>query len=77
MMELILASSVVAAMLLATTQRPDRSREPSLFGLSPVTMPTLTVEDLHLDYADLPCPWCSAATREDDKSCPSCGQRFG
>ena len=77
MMELILASSVVAAMLLATTQRPDRSREPSLFSRSPVTLPTLTVEDMQMDFADLPCPWCNAATREDDKSCPSCGQRFG
>jgi hypothetical protein len=29
------------------------------------------------DVIDLPCPWCNAATREDDPRCPSCGQRFG
>jgi rubrerythrin len=27
--------------------------------------------------ADLPCPWCNAQTAEQDRSCPSCGQRFG
>lgn len=26
---------------------------------------------------DLPCPWCHAQTTEDDRACPSCGQRFG
>lgn len=26
---------------------------------------------------DLPCPWCKAATLEDDSDCPSCGRRFG
>ena len=76
-MELVLATSVVAAMLLATTQRPERSRETSILGRDSVALPTLTVEDFHIEYADLPCPWCAAATREDDKSCPSCGQRFG
>lgn len=27
--------------------------------------------------ADLPCPWCSAQTAEEDRCCPSCGQTFG
>ena len=27
--------------------------------------------------SDLPCPWCYAPTREEDRACPSCGQRFG
>lgn len=27
--------------------------------------------------ADLPCPWCSASTRESDDHCPSCAQPFG
>jgi hypothetical protein len=26
---------------------------------------------------DLPCPWCRAATREDDVACSGCGRRFG
>jgi hypothetical protein len=26
---------------------------------------------------DLPCPWCTAATCEDDRHCPDCGQPFG
>jgi hypothetical protein len=26
---------------------------------------------------DLPCPWCLGPTREDDRFCPNCGQRFG
>jgi len=29
------------------------------------------------DEPDLPCPWCLAPTREQDRRCPSCGQRFG
>jgi hypothetical protein len=26
---------------------------------------------------DLPCPWCRAATHEDDVACTGCGRRFG
>lgn len=26
---------------------------------------------------DLPCPWCKAATFEQDRSCSGCGQIFG
>jgi len=29
------------------------------------------------ESSDLPCPWCQAATREADRNCPTCGQRFG
>lgn len=29
------------------------------------------------DPFDLPCPWCRAATREEDTRCPNCMQRFG
>ena len=29
------------------------------------------------EYADLPCPWCRAASRESDAYCTSCGQTFG
>jgi hypothetical protein len=37
------------------------------------------VQDLHLDedLVDLPCPWCQAATREEDIACPSCREPFG
>lgn len=31
---------------------------------------------LNLDV-DLPCPWCFAPTSEQDRTCPSCGRRFG
>jgi len=26
---------------------------------------------------DLPCPWCFAATDEQDRTCRSCGRQFG
>jgi len=29
------------------------------------------------ESSDLPCPWCRSATRESDRHCPTCGQRFG
>jgi hypothetical protein len=28
-------------------------------------------------FDDLPCPWCQAATSENDVRCPSCHQKFG
>lgn len=37
-------------------------------------LPVLAPEE---PSTDLPCPWCLAQTREDDRSCPSCGQPFG
>lgn len=30
-----------------------------------------------LESADLPCPWCSGPTGEEDTRCRTCGQRFG
>lgn len=36
--------------------------------------PTRVVE---LSEADLPCPWCGAATSEADDRCPHCLHRFG
>ena len=38
--------------------------------------PGTDVATLELN-GDLPCPWCLAPTREDDRYCPTCGQRFG
>jgi hypothetical protein len=29
------------------------------------------------ESSDLPCPWCHAQTREGDRQCATCGQRFG
>jgi hypothetical protein len=29
------------------------------------------------ESSDLPCPWCQAQTREGDRQCTTCGQRFG
>jgi len=40
---------------------------------TPVKSPTIRLSDL----ADLPCPWCMAATSEHDTQCASCGQAFG
>ncbi len=37
---------------------------------------TLRIE-LSDDDADLPCPWCFAATEESDRSCSGCGRSFG
>ncbi|NNL68831.1 MAG: hypothetical protein HKO70_02580 [Acidimicrobiia bacterium] len=39
----------------------------------PIQSPTVRLSD----YADLPCPWCRAATNEHDDYCVSCGQAFG
>ena len=68
MVELLVASAFVGAGIAAVAARsrvvPDGYRE----DLKP---PTDT------EVADLPCPWCRAATSEDDRRCPSCGQRFG
>ncbi len=36
-----------------------------------VSRPTL------LSSEDLPCPWCSCPTSENDPRCPGCGRRFG
>lgn len=37
---------------------------------------TLRIE-LSDEDADLPCPWCFAATAEMDEACPNCRRRFG
>lgn len=41
------------------------------------TRPTQAPTVRLLDLADLPCPWCRAATSEYDDYCTSCGQPFG
>lgn len=68
MLELLAAGLLFAVMVVLLTDRH----------------PTLADTDQPLRLAvtpdrqsDLPCPWCGAATREEDNFCPGCGQRFG
>jgi hypothetical protein len=35
------------------------------------------VDDLNVESADLPCPWCSSATSALDVRCPACSHPFG
>lgn len=48
-----------------------------VFGIGQPTERPLDVMLAGRGDADLPCPWCYAHTSEDDRTCPSCGQRFG
>ena len=79
MLELVVAGSVVTALLFAATRqqhdRADLSR-PVLVDV-PVMMDGVDDTTPGLDFPDLPCPWCQSPTQEDDRACPSCGQRFG
>jgi len=73
MLEIAIASVLIAVAFVAvgTTSRPMLS--------SNVTelVPATGMDGLEEQVVDLPCPWCHAQTREDDSSCPSCGQPFG
>ncbi len=83
MLELFFAASLVAGLVLATVRGQQRHQPVHWSARS------RRVDDL-VDLAqingigsdssgspDLPCPWCLAPTREDDRRCSSCGQRFG
>ncbi len=70
MLEILVALVLVVAAMVALG-----SREQRLAWNGPARTPLLPAEDGA--SPDLPCPWCLAPTREDDPSCPSCGQRFG
>ena len=73
------------AFMWAYLQRPEE--DDSIFSRYAVAIPKSVVisadgfDDFphasEYESPDLPCPWCRAATREDDPRCPSCGQRFG
>ncbi|HEX9855740.1 MAG TPA: hypothetical protein VGC47_10520 [Acidimicrobiia bacterium] len=65
MVEVLLAGAVMTAGAVAVARRslPNEVSRNTFHGGA--------------DVIDLPCPWCNAATREDDPRCPSCGQRFG
>lgn len=48
-----------------------------LFGTKVVDLRGVEFVDLEEGIGDLPCPWCRAATSEDDTHCPTCLRRFG
>jgi hypothetical protein len=70
MLEIAIASLFIAVAFVAvgTSSRPVMSASVTEI------LPLLGAED---SWADLPCPWCLAQTREDDPNCPACGQPFG
>ncbi len=66
MVDILVASALVAAGVTVATRKlaPDHRSDGRSFAF-------LAVD------SDLPCPWCCAPTREDDRRCPSCHQPFG
>ena len=68
MVEVLVASAFVAggAMAAARLGQPTRASGLDRAGRQGGFM-----------MEDLPCPWCQAATNENDTRCPSCHQRFG
>lgn len=70
MVDILVASGLIVA-LVAVVTRPEPENG-TLSPNRPDAPPLLLVSD-----HDLPCPWCGAATSEDDARCPSCRQRFG
>lgn len=66
MLEMALAAVLVTVALVAIGGRSAAADSPATLGFTPL-------EEMN----DLPCPWCSASTREADDHCPSCGQPFG
>ncbi len=77
MLELMVAGSFVVAVVIVGTIDQGRTRR-TTSSVIDLTVPEnpYNAEALR-DVPDLPCPWCHAPTREEDVSCPSCGQRFG
>ncbi len=77
MLEFVVAGAVVTAMLFAATRQHDRALDrPALVDV-PSAMEGAEEPSPVRDFPDLPCPWCYAPTGEEDRACPSCGQRFG
>lgn len=70
MVDILVASGLIVA-LVAVVTRSEPENE-TLMRNRPDAAPVLLLSD-----HDLPCPWCGAATSEDDAHCPSCRQRFG
>lgn len=67
MVEVLVASAFVAGGVVAAA----RLGHPMRAGHGDAALNGVILSD------DLPCPWCSAATNENDVRCPSCHQRFG
>lgn len=68
MVEFLVASAFVGAGVVAVARRSSTAAD--VYGRD-------DRRSHFADTADLPCPWCRAATGENDQRCPSCGQRFG
>jgi hypothetical protein len=66
MLEMALAAVFLTVALLAIGGRTVASDRSMVVGFTPLE-----------ENSDLPCPWCSAFTREMDEHCSSCGQPFG
>ncbi len=66
MLELALAAVFVTVALVAIGGRTVAGDGAVALGFTPLE-----------EISDLPCPWCSASTREADDHCPSCSQPFG
>lgn len=65
LLELLLAAAVIGAAVYTVS-----ALGPKLAPPSPPAPPSPA-------GTDLPCPWCLAATHEDDPACPNCLQVFG
>jgi hypothetical protein len=67
MLEMALAAVFVTVALVAIGGRSVATDQSVQLAFTPLEEASI----------DLPCPWCSASTREADAHCPSCGQPFG
>jgi len=70
MLEIAIATVFIAVAFVAV----GTSSRPVMSSSATEVLPRSGFEE---PVADLPCPWCQAPTRENDSSCPSCGQPFG
>ncbi len=66
MIEVLVAAAFVMAVVVAFSRRN-----------SALVVGSVTDDGRDIEGADLPCPWCSGPTGEDDARCRTCGQRFG
>lgn len=70
MLELVATASIITALVFFSSRR-FRQREEGF------VLEAGRWYEAYLDAGDLPCPWCRAATRENDTACPSCRRAFG
>jgi len=73
MVDILVAGALVAAGVTVATGRFSVPGARQL-RLAPLASSS---DRLLAEDTDLPCPWCEAATGEDDRRCPSCHQPFG